>query len=360
MTILSCFKFRGFVFALAEARYNNHHIHELQLTITMSLLDALVQSLLSPMVLAFALGIIAAVIKSDLKFPPELYTGLTIYLLFAIGIKGGVKLCTVSPAQFLGPLGVAILLSIAIPIWSFYILKKWMKFDATNAAAVAAHYGSVSAVTFGEAIAFLDIQHVSHEPFLPALLAIMEVPAILIAIFLAGRTVLAANGSGGNIGSLVRELLAGKGTVLLVGGMAIGFLSGEKGYTQVAPLFDGSFRALLTLFLLEIGLQTGRRLSDIKTAGPAMVVFAIAMPLLHGLLGVGLGNWVGLGVGGATVLGTLAASASYIAAPAAVRVALPAASPAIYLTSSLAVTFPFNVVFGIPIYYSFALFLASL
>ncbi len=334
-------------------------IHNLTID-AMTIFDALAQSLLSPMVLAFALGIIAALIKSDLKFPPELYTGLTIYLLFAIGIKGGVKLCTVSFSQFVGPLSVALLLSIAIPIWSFFILKKWIKLDSTNSAAVAAHYGSVSAVTFAEAIAFLDIQHVTHEPFLPALLAMMEVPAILIAVFLAGRAVLAANGGGGNLKTLIRELLAGKGTVLLVGGMAIGFLSGEKGYNQVAPLFDGSFRALLTLFLLEIGMQTGRRIADIKSAGPAMIVFAIAMPLVHGLIGATLGHWVGLGIGGATVLGTLAASASYIAAPAAVRVALPAASPAIYLTSSLAVTFPFNVVFGIPIYYAFARFLATM
>ncbi|MFM8364627.1 MAG: sodium-dependent bicarbonate transport family permease, partial [Verrucomicrobiota bacterium] len=164
---------------------------------------------------------------------------------------------------------------------------------------------------------------------------------------------------GGDMKKVLRELLTSKSIVLLMGGMAIGLLAGKEGTAQVAPLFEAPFRGVLTLFLLEIGLVTGRRLGDLKQAGWRLIVFGIAMPIVHGILGVALGHWSGMGVGGSTVLGTLAASASYIAAPAAVRVALPSASPAIYLTSSLAVTFPFNVVVGIPLYFSFARWIAS-
>lgn len=326
----------------------------------MQLLDSLFRSLLSPMVLAFLLGIVAVLLRSDLKIPEEIYTGLTIYLLLAIGLKGGAKLDGVVFADFARPATAAVLLCLAIPLWSFFLLRRLGGFDGINAAAIAAHYGSVSAVTFGESLAFLDLMKVSHETYLPALLAVMEVPAILVALFLAGRPAAAPADAGhAGWGRVLHELLTSKGIVLLLGGMAIGLLSGHKGYEQVSPFFDAPFRGVLTLFLLEIGLVTGRRLRDLRTAGPFLAAFALVMPLLHGLLGVWLGQWAGLGVGGATVLGTLAASASYIAAPAAVRVALPQANPAFYLTASLALTFPFNVVVGIPVYFTFARWLIA-
>jgi len=344
----------------------------------MDLLHSLTQSLLSPMVLAFLLGIFATLVRSDLKIPEQLYAAMTVYLLFAIGLKGGAKLDGVTLADFARPVGAALLLCVTIPVWSFFILRRLGRIDATNAAALAAHYGSVSAVTFGEALVFLDLMKVSHEPFLPALLAVMEVPAIVLALFLAGRGAISAQGapaaptapasalgivpaapSGGAWGRVLHELLTSKGILLLVGGMVIGLLSGKKGYEQVGPFFDAPFRGVLTLFLLEIGLVTGRRLADLRQTGPFIVGFALVMPFLHGLLGTWLGQWAGLSVGGATVLGTLAASASYIAAPAAVRVALPQANPALYLTASLAITFPFNVVIGIPAYFTFARWLYS-
>ncbi|MDX6767133.1 MAG: sodium-dependent bicarbonate transport family permease [Candidatus Methylacidiphilales bacterium] len=321
----------------------------------MDLLNSLLLSLLSPMVLAFVLGVVASLLRSDLKIPEPIYVGLTIYLLFAIGLKGGAKLDGITLEELWKPMTAALALSAAIPVWSFHILKRIGRFDTINAAALAAHYGSVSAVTFGEALVFLSLVKVAYEPFMPALLAVMEVPAIIIALLLAGKTV-AANGTA-RMGKIMHELLTSKGIVLLVGGMIIGFLSGHKGSEQIAPFFEAPFRGVLTLFLLEIGLVTGSRLGDIKKAGLPLIVFALAMPLLHGLLGVWLGSLAGLGVGGATVLGTLAASASYIAAPAAVRIALPQASPAIYLTASLALTFPFNIVIGIPVYFTFAKYL---
>ena len=312
------------------------------------------------MVLAFALGLFATLVKSDLKFPDELYSALTIYLLFAIGLKGGMKLDGMSLAVVGGPLLAAIALSAIIPIWCFFLLKKIVRLDATNAGAVAAHYGSVSAVTFSAVLAFLEIEKIAVEGFVPALLAVMEAPAIIVAIFLAMRSGANRTAQQGGMKKLLHDLLTGKGILLLLGGLAIGLASGKKGFEQVAPLFDAPFKGVLTLFLLEVGLVTGRRLHDLKLAGWRLVAFALIMPVLHGILGAVVGKWAGLGIGGATVLATLAASASYIAAPAAVRIALPQASPALYLTSSLAITFPFNIVLGIPLYHAFTKFLFSL
>lgn len=324
----------------------------------MDLLQSLTSSLLSPMVLAFVLGIVATLVRSDLKFPEELYVALTIYLLFAIGMKGGMKLEGMSISVVGLPLASAVLLSVAIPVWSFFILRRLVQLDATNAAAIAAHYGSVSAVTFSAVIAFLENSRVAVEGFAPALLAVMEAPAIIVAVYLAMKQ----DGAGGSAESgefkrLLHDLLAGKGIILLLGGLIIGFVSGHKGFEQVAPLFDAPFKGILTLFLLEVGLVTGRRLRDLKSAGWRLVAFAVAMPVAHGMIGAALGKLSGLSMGGCTVLATLAASASYIAAPAAVRIALPQASPALYLTSSLALTFPFNVTLGIPLYHAFATFL---
>ena len=315
------------------------------------------------MVLAFLLGIIATLVRSELRIPDQLYAALTIYLLFAIGLKGGAHLAGVPFAAFARPGAAAIGLCVAIPLWSHFLLQRLGGFSRIDAAAIAAHYGSVSAVTFGASLAFLDQMKVGHEAFLPALLAIMEVPAIIVALLLAGRRREPPPGPSGSgfpaagpqaWGRVLHELLTSKGVILLLGGLAIGLLSGKTGFDQVSPLFEVPFRGVLTLFLLEIGLVTGRRLGELRSAGLFLCGFALVMPVLHGLLGVWLGRWAGLGVGGATVLGTLAASASYIAAPAAVRVALPEANPAFYLTASLAITFPFNVVLGIPAYFAFA------
>lgn len=342
----------------------------------MDLLHAIGPSLLSPMVLAFGLGLFATLVRSELKIPEPLSAALTIYLLLAIGLKGGAKLDGVMPGDILRPLLLALGLCAAIPGWSYAILRRLGRFDATNAGAIAAHYGSVSVVTFGACLAFLESRQVTAEPFMPALLAVMEVPAILVALYLVRRadpvgaggleparvalgfTALPVAAPAGRP-RVLHELLTSKGIMLLLGGLLIGWMSGKKGFEQVAPLFDVPFKGVLTLFLLEMGLVTGRRLRDLKTAGVFLCGFAIVMPLLHGLLGVALGRWAGLGVGGATVLGTLAASASYIAAPAAVRIALPAANPAYYLTAALVVTFPFNVVVGIPVYFGFARWLAG-
>ena len=315
-------------------------------------LQAILGNLLSPMILAFLLGIVATLLKSDLKFPEELYLSLTIYLLIAIGLKGGYKLSLVPFAEVYKPLGFALILGALIPVWSFMILRYLGHFDVPNAAAIAAHYGSVSAATFSATLAFLDAHQTAYEGYMPGLLAVLEVPAILVAIFLA--KLLDKSGKTGSLSEVMRELLTGKSTVLLVGCLAIGLLAGKSGWEQVAPFFDTPFRGILMLFLMEAGLVTGRRLKDLKRVGVFLIGFGILMPFLHALLGLVVAKWSGLSMGGAMIFAVLMASASYIAAPAACRVALPQASPTYYLTAALAITFPFNIIFGMPIYYELA------
>ena len=320
----------------------------------MDILQNLASSLLSPMVLAFALGILACLIKSDLKISDEFYGALTIYLLFAIGLKGGMKLEGVSPAVVWKPILAALSLSMLIPVWCFFILKKVCSLTSTDAGAVAAHYGSVSAVTFSAALAFLEKYHIAAEGFLPALLAIMEVPAIIVALFMVKQFNGNTLSESGGIKKVLHELLTSKGILLLLGGLGIGLVCGHAGYDQVAPLFDAPFKGVLTLFLLAVGLLTGKRLADLKSVGFKLGAFALIMPPLHAVVALLLAKAAGMSLGGATVLATLAASASYIAAPAAVRIALPKASPALYFTTALAITFPFNIIIGIPLYHEMA------
>ncbi|MCC5814343.1 MAG: sodium-dependent bicarbonate transport family permease [Leptospira sp.] len=317
----------------------------------MEIFSELSQTFFSPMVLAFLLGVIAAVVRSSLKFPEGLYIGLTIYLLFAIGLKGGLKLSDVSFFDILVPFLLAILFCILTPIWCYALLRKFGKMDTPNAAAIAAHYGCVSAVTFSAAIGYLDTQKVEYEGYMPALLAIMEIPAIIVALFIAGRHSTDKNSS---MKKILHELLTGKGTILLLGGICIGLLTGKDGYEKVAPLFDAPFTGALTLFLLDAGIVAGKKLSETFKAGFFLVAFAILVPIIHGFLGIVGAYAIGMSMGGAVVFGTLTASASYIAAPSAVRIALPSASPSYYLTMALAITFPFNVTLGIPIYYNMA------
>ena len=264
----------------------------------MHLSSALTASLLTPMVLAFVLGIIAALIKSDLELPKDFYAALTIYLLFAIGLKGGAKLSSAPLAQCIPPSLAALGLGLAIPLWCYAILRRAGGFDPANAAALAAHYGSVSAVTFSTVLVFLDNQKTPYEPFLPALLAMLEVPAILVAIFLYKRSRDNGDAQAAPIGPVLRELFSGKSIVLLVGGTIIGWLGGHAGFEQVAAVFDTPFKGVLCLFLLELGLVTGARLGDLRKAGVFLAVFALVMPILHGMLGIWLGKISGLGLGG--------------------------------------------------------------
>jgi hypothetical protein len=316
---------------------------------------ALSANLLSPAVLFFALGIAAALLRIDLKFPEALYGTLTIYLLTALGFKGGVAINEAGLVKVLLPALAAMLLGALIPLWIYPLLRFGGKLRPVDAAAIAAHYGSVSAVTFITATNYLKGINEPYENYATAFLAVMESPAIIVGVLL-GKLRLAPQSTvfSGSLRSLLRETVLGRSVFLLVGALVVGALCGKEGMDKVEPFFVTPFQGVLALFLLEMGLVAGQRLGDLKKVGPFLVAFGIVMPLLHGVLGVWLGSRLGLSLGGTTLLGVLAASASYIAAPAAMRLSLPEANPALYLTSSLAITFPFNLTIGIPLYYALA------
>jgi hypothetical protein len=312
------------------------------------LLEAALLNASSPPVLAFVLGLLAVALKSDLRLPEALYQGLSIYLLLGIGIKGGVALSEATVQEVWLPILGTLALGIVIPILAFWIVGRLTGLDVINRGALAAHYGSTSLVTFSAAIIFLESQQVEYEGFVTTLLAILEIPGIVVGLMLASRGL----GRGLNWGESLREILTSKSIVLLAGGLVLGLITGATGYERVEPFFGGLFTGILALFLLEMGIVAGRRLPDVKKAGLGLVIFSLGFPLLAGTLGVVVGSLTGLGLGGSVVLGILSASASYIAAPAAVRLALPEASPGIYLTASLGITFPFNLIFGIPIMFA--------
>ncbi len=319
------------------------------------MLDAIQANLLSPAVLFFALGLIAALTKSDLKFPEPLYVGLTIYLLVAIGFKGGVAIADAGIAKVWLPALAAMTLGALIPLWTYPLLRFGGKLSAVDAAAIAAHYGSVSAVTFIAATNYLKAINQPFESYATAFLAVMESPAILVGVVLGKlATKQAGEKSGASIKTAMHEALFGRSIFLLVGSLIVGSLCGESGMAKVEAFFVTPFQGVLALFLLEMGLVAGRRLGDLKKVGPFLLGFGIVVPLINGALGVYLGKLTGLELGGATLLGVLSASASYIAAPAAIRMSLPDANPTLYLTSSLAITFPFNITLGIPIYLEIA------
>jgi hypothetical protein len=309
-------------------------------------LDLVQTNLLSPVVLAFLLGAVAVWVRSDLKIPEGMYTALSIYLLLAIGLKGGAALAKTPLDEIWMPAAAALALGCAIPFWAYATARRFGRLGVPDSAALAAHYGSVSVVTFVAALAFLDAARTEYEGFLPALVALMEVPAIAVAMVMAR---VAGGGSRQGWGPVLHEVLAGRSIVLLAGGLAIGAASGAAGLARVAPVFVDPFQGVLVLFLLELGMVAARRLREVRTAGVFLVAFGVGMPVLNGVLGAWAGTAVGLSLGGSTVLGVLAASASYIAAPAAVRVALPEANPGLYLTASLGITFPFNLAVGIPL-----------
>jgi hypothetical protein len=307
-------------------------------------------NLTSPPVLAFVLGIVAVSLKADLRLPDPVYQATSMYLLLAIGIKGGVALREAPVADVAGPVAAAVVLGLLIPALAFWVLGWSTRLGTVDRGAMAAHYGSTSLVTFTAAVVFLDAAAVSVEGYAATLLTVLEIPGIVVGLMLAGRGTRT-----GGWGETLREVVLGRSILLLVGGLLIGLATGAAGYARVEPFFGGLFTGVLTLFLLEMGVLTGRRLGAIRAAGPGLVVFAVVFPIVAGSLGIVGGYLSGMSVGGAMILGVLCASASYIAAPAAVRLALPDAQPGITLTASLGITFPFNLTIGIPLY----LFLAN-
>jgi uncharacterized protein len=321
----------------------------------MEFLDAIRTNLASPPILFFLLGLIAAAVKTDLRFPEPLYLALTLYLLVAIGFKGGVAVEAAGLGAVWLPSLVAVILGALIPLWSYPILRFAGRLPPVDAAAIGAHYGSVSAVTFIAAIAYLRELEQPYEEYAAAFLAVMESPAIIVGLVL-GR--LGTRRQGAPLNSVMRlavhEALLGRSVFLLLGSLCIGFLCGQRGMEATEGFFVTPFQGVLALFLLEMGMVAARRFGDLRKVGLFLVGFGIVMPLVHAAIGIVLGHWAGLSLGGAMLFGTLAASASYIAAPAAMRLSLPEANPTLYLTSALTITFPFNMTLGLPLYYGLA------
>lgn len=318
-------------------------------------------NMLIPAILFFALGFLAQLVRSDLKFPPDLAKALSIYLLVGIGLHGGMELAKIDPAGAAGAVAAALGLGFGLPVVAYYILALVVRIDRLNAAAIAAHYGSVSAGTFIAAIAFLDALKISYESHPVIMLAIMESPAIIIGLALAN---LARKGEGNGhqkrvSRELVHDAFTNGSVVLLLGSMLIGAIAQPAGLAKIMPFYDTLFMGVLSLFLLDMGMEAARRIGDFRKVGPLLLAFGIAMPLIGGAVGLAVGHWLlGFGVGGAMLVAVLAASASYIAVPPAMRLAIPEASPALFLTLSLGVTFPFNIIVGIPLYFSAAQWLA--
>lgn len=323
----------------------------------MELLHLFAQNLLSPAILFFALGILAGVVKSDLDVPESISRYLAIYLMMAIGFKGGVAIAETPEldGQVLATIGAGLAVGFLQPFLGYWLLKLTSKLDRPTAAAVAAHYGSISMVTFVTAVNFLETNETVYAGFIVAVLALMEAPAILSGLFIAHHeapeTLEAAEKAKGK---LWREIFTNGAILLLVGAFFIGWITGTPGMDQMEGFLVIPFEGILALFLLDMGLLVSRELHHLKDFTVNLALFGIYMPLIGAVIGLLTSALIGLDVGTGTLFTVLCASASYIAVPAAMRLALPQAKAPIYVPMSLAITFPFNIVLGIPIYYALA------
>jgi uncharacterized protein len=318
-------------------------------------LNLAVSNLTSPMVLFFCLGVAAAFVKSDLVIPEAVAKTLAIYLMMAIGFKGGVEVARSGLASdIIALIGVGALLATVLPVIGYVLLRATSRLSVANAAAVAAHYGSISIVTFVAATQVLQVAGLGFDGALIAVAAVMEMPAIVVALLIARRFSPPAERPASGT-SFWREATLNSSIVMLLGSFVIGWISGEPGLEAIAPLIVDPFRGILALFLLDMGLIAGRGLArSWRELKPPVMLFGLYMPLVSAAAASAAAMVLGLDVGSAALLITLAASASYIAVPAAMRLALPEAQPSIYLTLSIGVTFPFNLTVGIPLYIAIA------
>ncbi|MBU3720876.1 MAG: sodium-dependent bicarbonate transport family permease [Burkholderiaceae bacterium] len=320
--------------------------------------DLLLTNLLQPIVLAFLLGTLAGAVKSELELPEAVVKLLAIYLLFSLGLTGGRELVKAELDAIWGLLGITVLMTLAIPTLAYVITRRLGRMDISNAAAIAAHYGSVSTATFFASMSFATAMNSPAEGYMAAMVAFMEF-GVIYSLVLARVAMGRADGRQIRAAELFLSVIRGRGILLLVGGMAIGVIATEKQWQQISPFYEGLFRGMLMLFLLEMGITASRQIKAFRQVGTFMAGFGVIMPMIHGVIGVTLANFAGLSVGGAFVFGAICASASFIDAPAACRASLPQANPGIYLTSSLGVTLPFNLLVGLPVYYQYAKWLTQ-
>ena len=315
----------------------------------MNSLDLAIENLTSPPVLAFVLGALAVILRSDLRLPDPIHTWISTYLLLAIGLKGGHSLKGSDISSLTKPALLTIAFGIAIPIVIFFVTTKLLRLRPSDAGSIAAHYGSVSVVTFTAAMIFATEANFITEPFMTSLVAILEVPGIVVALVLASM-----KSEGVNWRTAVHEVLTGRSVLLLIGGLVIGAVSTANSFSRVEPFFVGMFSGLLTLFLLDMGATVATRFATSGRPPLRMAIFAVISPIVFGIVGILAAHSIGLSIGGSAVFGIMAASASYIAAPAAVRIALPDADSGLSLGLALGVTFPFNLTIGIPLAFIFS------
>lgn len=336
----------------------------------MAILELIQSNLLTPIVLFFIFGIIAARIKSDLKIPEAISEFLPIYLLAAIGLHGGIEMRNTGFETMLVPMLVAIGLSLLFTLNHYQILRHLGKFNLFDSYALASTYGAVGAVTFSVGLSFLKNQGVTSEGYIAAILAVLEPVAFILAIFLTNMAVskqirtkkesvgdikieseleMGISATKTNLKQVLHESITGKAIVILLGSIVIGYLIGEEGFSSISIVFDDLFTGAIVIFLIEMGIIAGQRLDDIKKVGVFLIGFSIIMPTFNGIIGVLVATALGLSLGGSVMFGLLLASASFIAAPAVLRHAIPQAKPGLYITSALGITFPYNIIVLLPI-----------
>ncbi|MBD2446664.1 sodium-dependent bicarbonate transport family permease [Nostoc sp. FACHB-152] len=309
----------------------------------------IVSNILNPPVLAFFLGVLAVLVKSDLEIPAPIPKLLSLYLLFAIGFKGGVELVKSGITQdVVLTLLAAMMMACIVPIYTFFILR--LKLDTYNAAAIAATYGSISAVTFITASSFLTQQGMAFDGFMVAALALMESPAIVVGLILVNIFSTNQNEEEFVWSEVLQEAFLNSSVFLLVGSLLMGVLTGEHGWQTLKPFTQDIFYGILTFFLLDMGLLAARRIKDLQKTGVFLILFAILVPIFNAGIALIIAKVIGMSQGDSLLFAVLCASASYIAVPAAMRLTVPEANPSLYVSTALAVTFPFNIIVGIPLY----------
>jgi hypothetical protein len=313
-------------------------------------LSLLAENLTNPALLFFILGITAVLIKSDLEIPSNSSRFISLYLLFAIGFKGGQELSHEHMnGEILWSMGFGVLLSALIPLASFFLLR--IKLNVSDAAATAAAYGSVSAVTFVTAISFLEFHKVHSDGHMVAIMALMESPAIIVGLILL--TIFRKEKQGKfEFGSILKHALTNGSVVLILGSLFIGFLADAKQAEDIKPFTNELFKGFLAIFLLDMGISSGKKLKSFFAYGWFPIVFALVIPLINGIITAYASIWVTPDIGNRFIFAVLAASASYIAVPAAMKISAPEANPGLFLPMALAITFPMNITIGFPIYYS--------
>jgi len=312
------------------------------------MLELALTNFVSPPILFFFLGMCASFLDVDLNIPNPLPKFLSLYLLLVIGFEGGVELYNAGLGiATLIPLVACVLTAIIIPLCSFFVLRT--RLNEYDASVIAATYGSVSAVTFITATTLLQALNIPFGGYMVAALALMESPAIIVGLYLVQRY--AANVEDRYEGtSLMREAFLNSSVFLILGSLVIGFVSGNEGALALKPFTHDIFKGMLSFFMLDMGLLAAKRMQDIKKTGVFLFLFALIAPVINGLLGIAIGYCIGLGVGDMLLLTVLCASASYIAVPAAMRLAVPEANPSLYIPMALGITFPLNILIGLPVY----------